>query len=408
MRPEESLALLVPTKGRAEGLEAMAKALQAGLAKPEAVWLCLFGDEHDDATRAFAERWTKAGHPMPVVGLFEADPIHHGERFNRLRQHLGGQVGLYMFASDKLRVNTPGWDEVVRRSYRATPDRLLLTHLLDRVNRGAFGPYLIVSEAWVEVTGQLAPAIFPYWFDDSWLNEVARLAGRLRPLPIDAEMSFGRTQRMFNLRFWNLVYHASFHLRLAQAERLVEAIHAQEPPALELAKRRLAEEAKLWVATAARWEDSSAAVGQLEGAASARCVGPNPIPLPDDPYWACEAEACALLTTWEAHHQARGEVTLARLARLALAHRSSEATRLEQALRLALELGLEREADAAWAQAQERFPWFPGPHRLLWAHHLAQGEPQVAQGWADAGQARWPGMDWRQPSDQAVALPGQA
>src|SRR5258708_11199852 len=70
-------------------------------------------------------------------------------------------------------------------------------------------------------------AYFPFWFDDTWVDQVAQMIQRKVnvSLQIDPQGNKGKTIRMRNLRFWNHFFNNTLDERVAEAELLRRAIY---------------------------------------------------------------------------------------------------------------------------------------------------------------------------------------
>lgn len=400
----ERIAVLVPTRGRAQDVLTLTRHLLATALRPEAVALWLYVSEDDHDTRSVVAQLKAEGGPLRVEAVVEPDVDAHGTRFNRLRDAMPVKADLYAIASDKMRLHTMGWDEVVRQAFRATPDGLLLAFAKDDINQGQFGAFFYLSEAWAQVTGRLTTEWFPFWYDDTWVNEVGQYALRWKALPIRMEMAVGPTQRMFHLAFWEHFFHATRPLRVAEAQALLAKAHEGDPEGLAWAEEALAAQLTAEVHGGAYWARRLPELALLEESFAARRLGPHPVPPPEDGYWRLEAKAVAWLQA------ARQEVGLsperAALLDAAIAHSEVGHQAGLAALRQAILAGDWPEAEAAWRSLAERFPCRP-EGQALWALALRkQGRAGEADALAQRGAERFP--QWQVPSPAALLAEAQA
>lgn len=402
--PAERIAVLVPTRGRPGEVLELARHLALNSLRPEAVALWLYADEGDQATLEVVAQLQAEGGPLAVHAVVEPDVDAHGTRFNRLREAMPAKADVYAIASDKMRLQTVGWDEVLRQAFRATPDGLLMAFARDQVNQGRFGAFFYLSEAWAQCTGRLTTDWFPFWFDDTWANEVGQYAGRWKALPIQMEMAAGPTQRMFQTRFWELFFHATRPLRVAEAQRILAKAHEGDPQGLAQA---LEDQAAVVAAEdfgPAHLAQRLAMMDRLEEALAARRLGPQPVPPPEDGFWRLEAKALAWLR--EAQQESGLSPERAALLDLAIAH-SGEGHRVQlEALREAILAARWPEAEAAWALLRERFPFRPEAQALWGVALRQQGRLAEALALAQDGQQRFP--QWPVPPPaELLAAPQQ-
>jgi hypothetical protein len=71
------------------------------------------------------------------------------------------------------------------------------------------------------------PGYFPYWFDDKWVDDIGRMAGRCVKLPFTLRPigGKGRTKRMRNMPFWTRFFHLTLYERKESARKLIAAMH---------------------------------------------------------------------------------------------------------------------------------------------------------------------------------------
>lgn len=141
---------------------------------------------------------------------------------------------IYGLMGDDIAFRTQGWDTRIEFAFPA--DGIALVHGRDG-NFRDFGTHPFVREEWVNALGGFTPPYFAGDYADTWLHEVAEMAGRRVAVDILTEHlhpSFGKAA-------WDEVH----------AERLA-AIEAQNPKALfdSLLPEREAEAARLlaWLA----------------------------------------------------------------------------------------------------------------------------------------------------------------
>ena len=93
--------------------------------------------------------------------------------------------------------------------------------------------YFILTRKYIEaIGGHTSTEFFPFWFDDTWVSEVYKLAFGVK-IPIVQDMGIGgfnaRTTSMWDLDFWAHFWIITRVLRIEQAKKLREAFGLQEP-----------------------------------------------------------------------------------------------------------------------------------------------------------------------------------
>lgn len=149
------------------------------------------------------------------VTYFPLD-IPHSDMWNRLC--IPGEADFYVLYGDDIVCISPCWDTILERKSK----NKLLIFWNDVGNPGAAGAF-IVSDAWLRACGYALPIYFPYWFGDTWMDELrAFVTGAERG--IDEAMRLyipkGKTTGMQELDFWWGFFNATRPLRIVEAERI--------------------------------------------------------------------------------------------------------------------------------------------------------------------------------------------
>lgn len=93
---------------------------------------------------------------------------------------------IVLLAGDDIIFRTRNWDKVVEDAFEECPDKILLCGAHDGGNKDLIThPFL--HRNWIEAVGRLAPPYFRDCYVDTWLNDVAKMLGRRRWLPIFIE-----------------------------------------------------------------------------------------------------------------------------------------------------------------------------------------------------------------------------
>lgn len=112
--------------------------------------------------------------------------------------------------------------------------------------------FLVASHKWLEVTGRYTVEYFPFWFADTWLAEVYRLAfGMPISLIEQLKMGHGRrggTQGMRDVAFWFKFFAATRVERLEEAKKVAEAYGQEidlDGQAIDLSEMETADQLQL-------------------------------------------------------------------------------------------------------------------------------------------------------------------
>ena len=88
------------------------------------------------------------------------------------------------------------------------------------------------------------PLYFPHWFPDTWVDHVARMAGRHAKLPIVMYpiRGKGRTKLMRNLPFWTRFFQLTLPEREEAARKLIATINPSDKAAALVALRQVTDQ----------------------------------------------------------------------------------------------------------------------------------------------------------------------
>lgn len=234
------ISILLATRGRPDLLTESFESLKATTAQKDKTVLWVYVDEDDQPTREAI-----AANRLPDPGF----PIHWhvgprtpglGETHQAMWNASGRASEVYMISSDKARFATPHWDEVIRAKFAEYPDGVLLAYAHDP-NTADQATYPILGWGWLGALGYFFPGHFPFWFDDKWVDEIGRMAGRYVKLDlvIAPIRGRGRTQRMRGMPFWVRFFQLTLRERKDAARRLLEAAYPQEGPDRAAAFRQM-------------------------------------------------------------------------------------------------------------------------------------------------------------------------
>jgi len=80
---------------------------------------------------------------------------------------------------DDIRFRTHGWDKIVRDKFNEFDDRILFVFGDDeKTQLGTFGTHGFISRKWADTVGYFVPPYFSSDYNDTWLNDVAKMIDR--------------------------------------------------------------------------------------------------------------------------------------------------------------------------------------------------------------------------------------
>lgn len=231
-RDPNRIAILCPTRARPARIRQLCRSVQETVRMLELIDVWLYVDDDDQVTLDALEDGTLED--MGVTIRVEVGPRLPtlAAMYNRLWQRASAETGAGLavaFIDDAWFV-TRGWDDLIRLTYAAHADRLLLAHLPDPVSGSDDVTLFCLSHEWIETVGYVMAEWFPFWFTDMWNDQIAQMVQRKRTLDVklDADNK-GKTHRLRDLQFWWQFFSAMASDREEAAERLRRHIFAQDP-----------------------------------------------------------------------------------------------------------------------------------------------------------------------------------
>jgi len=140
-----------------------------------------------------------------------------GRKVNQLAAKARGDI-LMMFAND-MAVRADDWHERVIAAVDLGSARVFC--LDDPLNAG-FASFPVLRRDVVDTVGFMAAPWFPFWFTDTWWDEIGELCGEVRPIEVGLEYLDGRggTMAMRDLKFWAEFFEATRGMRVDAARKL--------------------------------------------------------------------------------------------------------------------------------------------------------------------------------------------
>lgn len=175
-----------------------------------------------------------------------------GEKLNKLAKEAKGSI--LWFLSQDYEMTTEGWPEKFRATVKTLPNGIGVLYPKDKLHVD-HAAYPIITRKMMDTVGYFMPAHFPYWFVDTWWDEIGIMLGIKHE--IDVEVSHqgerGKSHGLIDLAFWVEVFEATRHFRVADTVKLLRVAHAiagNDPPPRE-AMQELGQRAQICAARVA-------------------------------------------------------------------------------------------------------------------------------------------------------------
>ena len=226
------ISVFLLTRGQIEYLERFFQSLEDTTSDKKNVDIWIYLDEDDSESIAFAGSLQAKPNSFSTNFVIGPKMASMGEMHNILRKNCKTTPGIVIFTSNKLVFIEYGWDEIIRTELRRLPDRMWFTHPIDPYHGAFFGAVLILTAEWMNHFDRALTHLFPFGFDDTWINQVAMMVGRRKCLPIIMGLQMkdgrGKASRMRNMIFWRRFFEETLDERWQEAESLRRALFPED------------------------------------------------------------------------------------------------------------------------------------------------------------------------------------
>lgn len=162
------ISILVPTRNRPDNIIRLWESIKDTADNLDDIELITYIDNDDTS-------YESLNVPMTRV---RGDRIVLSEMWNKCYEASRGEI--LMHCGDDLVFKTKGWDTKVKDKFDEFSDRIVFVFGNDGsgVHDGNFGTHGFLHRRWVEAVGYFVPPYFSSDYNDTWLNDVARIIGR--------------------------------------------------------------------------------------------------------------------------------------------------------------------------------------------------------------------------------------
>lgn len=217
MKPD--ISILVPTRGRPEKIER----LIASIGDYPNVEVIVGCDDDDPSMEK------GPGYPKSVRIIHSPRHETLGALFNKLAVEARG--GWLMAMGDDYMIDTSDWPAILLNCAKQLPRNIGVMFARDPLHPGFPTIYAISRNTYGKL-GYFAPPYFPYWFMDTWWDEIAELTGIKLEMPIDVSCPDGRgkTQGLRDFPFWLQVFNSTRPMRVKDSLALLKVAFSEGDP----------------------------------------------------------------------------------------------------------------------------------------------------------------------------------
>lgn len=276
------LAISLPTRGRADQLiDTVERSVANWVLPTTKMWIMADRDDPETVSRFWEaqKKWNTDGPRVYMSIEPREDTI--AAKWNRVLG-LDPDADVYLTDADDAPQITPGYDRKILDAASLFPDGLGFVY--GHMANASFTCSESLTRKVVQKLGYIFPPYFPYWFVDHWIDDVARITGRISVADIRTDQSsVGKTQEMREPGWWATWFDAAYMIRRNQAFEIIDDL--EEP---EWRKKMLRAQAPL-IEYRSRWINDSVRANERQ---LMQVLGRNDT---DERYKRLRAKAVAML-----------------------------------------------------------------------------------------------------------------
>lgn len=232
----DRIALLIPTRRRPDRLNRALCSIQGLAAHPDRV-VAVVGVDDDD-TETLDSRWPSLP-DLEIRRIVGPRMLTLGHLWNKLARH-GEDCHILAMSTDDVVMVDRGWDEAYRAAAASMPGGYGVAFPSDPLHPGMC-THPIVTRTMVGKLGYFVPPWFPFWFHDTWLEEIGAFMACRLPLEVRIGNPEGKglTQGMRDLPFWAHVMESLRFQRQNAAEEILCELYSGHPALLTSLRNNL-------------------------------------------------------------------------------------------------------------------------------------------------------------------------
>jgi hypothetical protein len=138
---------------------------------------------------------------------------------------------LLFFLGDDYVIEVPDWPERIMRAATKMPNHIGVLYPRCRFHPG-FANLPIISRPMYECLGYYMAPFFPFWFIDTWWEEIGIFLGAKIEIDLDVTLPDGKgnTHGLTDISFWANFFEASRPMRVRDALKLAKLAYNERDP----------------------------------------------------------------------------------------------------------------------------------------------------------------------------------
>ena len=174
------ISILCPTRNRPHHIQAVYDSGMDTAKNKSDIDFSFYIDNDDTLSESKFNEMNKLN-----IKVTKGDRICLSVMWNEAYKKAEGEI--LMHCGDDILFKTKDWDELIINAFNQYEDKIVLVGGNDgsgkEVHDGKFFTHGFIHRNWVNAVGYFVPPYFSSDYNDTWLNDVARLVGRWHYIP---------------------------------------------------------------------------------------------------------------------------------------------------------------------------------------------------------------------------------
>lgn len=207
------VSVCLASRGRPEKLEKTIAALSETMELEDTVIAVAL--DRDDA-----ENHKPSGNPRVRWTIEEREDCL-GEKYNRA--YALKRADVYLLWADDMVIVTPGWDRKLADAAATFGGDAGVLYF--GAVEGVFLPGVAVTQKFVDAMGFFHNPYFSFWWGETWIDEIARMADRILHVNISVQLlegTKGKSRGVREIPFWAELFDLTRPKRRAVAEKIID------------------------------------------------------------------------------------------------------------------------------------------------------------------------------------------
>jgi hypothetical protein len=151
-----------------------------------------------------------------------------GAKYNRAASEARSGTTVYVLGIDDCFISTEAWDKKLMEATAKFKDGVGCVYFGPKKDMFDLPDGIAVTRGWIDQVGFFMPPYFPFWWHDTWVDELARMTGRYVWANLDWD-KFGKTEqagehkttRMREVSWWARFFDSTRQMRVDKALEMI-------------------------------------------------------------------------------------------------------------------------------------------------------------------------------------------